>query len=531
MHRNKPNIVLVGFMGSGKTSVGRLLATRLGLDFRDLDAEIASEAGCSIPELFRSVGEAEFRVLERSVVQRLAHQERVVLATGGGAVVDPDNLTTLRQKGVLVYLNFPFSVLWERIKGSQERPLVFQGEEALGRLYDARQASYTLADYTISPSAKATPEEIAQLIIQRLSPDQPSLMVQTRTSQYPFYLGDGFFPVEGCRDLPPAGKGLLVTDEKVGSLYRHAVLERLAQAGWDLVDVTFAQGEQTKCLQNAQRIWEAGFAHGMDRKGCIFALGGGVIGDLAGFAASTYMRGVNFIILPTTLLAMVDSSIGGKVGINHPRGKNLIGAFHHPRAVLASVDSLSSLDRRNLSAGWAEVIKSALIGDAPYYQYLVSQKPVLESRETQLEAVFRSAKVKAAIVAQDEHEQGVRKLLNLGHTLGHGLEQALGYGTLLHGEAVAIGLAFAAFIAQRLGVAKYPLTTELRTLLPSYRLPFQWPEEAGVQEVLEPMLLDKKNQAGGVTFLLPIAPGEIVEERLKVEEVHRLMLEFRGENR
>ena len=535
MIRTKSNIVLIGFMGAGKTTVGKVLAGQLGKTFVDLDEYIIKKAGHSVAEIFEEVGESGFRQLESTAVAELSQQTELVLATGGGTVINQNNFTRLRQTGVVIYLNPSYAVLEEHIRaGGSQRPLARLNANQLLQLYQERQAWYDLADYQVTygvldnlMAVVAVAEEIKRL----LKPGTPTLVIDTPTSQYFYWLGRGLFTSSqlACLPKPVTSKALLVTDETVGGLYADLVTQTLSQLGWDLARITFPAGEEQKRLENLELIWEQGFQHGVDRKGCIFALGGGVIGDLAGFAAATYMRGINFVNFPTTLLAMVDSSIGGKVGVNHARGKNLVGAFHHPQSVIASIDILDSLDERNLAAGWGEVIKTALIGDPVYYRQLVAEQPGLRLPETQVDAVFRSAKVKVAIVQRDEHEQGLRKLLNLGHTLGHGLEQALGYGKLLHGEAVAIGMVAAVYVAQRLGLAEAPLTSELKNLLTHYRLPVAWPRELGVTEVTTPVLLDKKNQSGQVTMLLPIKPGEIVEEALTVTEFNRLMEAFRGE--
>ena len=535
MIRTKSNIVLIGFMGAGKTTIGKVLAGQLGKTFVDLDEYIIQKAGRSIATIFEEVGESGFRQLESTAVAELSEKTGIVLATGGGTPINHNNFAKLREIGVVIYLNPSYAVLKEHLKAdSSQRPLAKLNADQLLQLYQERQAWYGLADYQVTyetlddlAAVVAVAEEIKLL----LEPSSPTLVIDTPTSQYSYWLGRGFFTSGqlACLPKPVTPKALLVTDATVGALYADRVTQNLAQLGWDLAVVTFPAGEEQKRLVNLELIWEQGFQHGVDRKGCIFALGGGVIGDLAGFAAATYMRGIPFVNFPTTLLAMVDSSIGGKVGINHARGKNLVGAFHHPQSVIASIDMLESLDIRNLAAGWGEVIKTALIGDPVYYRQLVGEQPELRLPETQVEAVFRSAKVKVAIVQRDEHEQGLRKLLNLGHTLGHGLEQALGYGKLLHGEAVAIGMVAAAYVAQRLGLAETPLTDELRTFLTHYNLPVAWPTGLSITEVTTPVLLDKKNQSGQVTMLLPIKPGEIVEEALKVTEFNKLMEAFRGE--
>ncbi len=528
MVRHKPNLVLVGFMGAGKTTIGRELAVHLGRAFVDLDAAIADRAGQSISEIFALHGEEYFRQLEAEVTRDIALGTGQVIATGGGTITNPDSLTALRRTGVVIWLAPPLELLLKRIlTPHSSRPLVRMGPEALRELYYEREQFYRLADYKVTPAVDYEIADTVSQIIAVLDPDNPTIEVTTPTAHYPFRLSRDFNFPELARLKP--GRAILVTDTTVGGLYAEQVSEMLVGAGWQVTPVVLPPGEKTKTLTNAELIWRIGFDAGLDRHGLIVALGGGVIGDLAGFAAATYMRGTGFLIIPTTLLAMVDSSIGGKVAINHERGKNLIGAFHHPRAVLAPLDSLASLDERNLAAGWAEVVKSALIGDAAYFQQLSTDLPSLSETATLAEAVFRSARVKRDIVNQDQFESGVRKNLNLGHTLGHCLEQATGFDKLLHGEAVAIGMVFAAMAAEKLGLAEEPLTSRIERLLTHYKLPTKWPAGVATADAIKPVSLDKKNQAGRITLILPSAAGKVIETSVTLIEFTRLVEQFRGE--
>ncbi|MBO8125868.1 MAG: 3-dehydroquinate synthase [Firmicutes bacterium] len=531
MFRNKPNIVLVGFMGAGKSTIGKALAELLHRPFVDTDELIVEKAGLSIPEVFAQRGEAAFRELEAAVIQEAAQREGAVIAVGGGSVTRVESLMNLRQKGVLVHLAPPFELILPRIMSDPERPMAALGEEGLRRLYQERAQWYNLADYEFSYGAEDSPAEVAKRIASLLARDSLTFTVKAKTRSYSYLLGSDFTFQTELANLRRAtsAKALLVTDTTVGELYGAEVSQILSGLGWQVKVVSFPSGEGAKNLQSVEAIWEAGFDFGLDRKSVIFALGGGVIGDLAGFAAATFMRGIPFVILPTTLLAMVDSSVGGKTGVNHRRGKNLVGAFHQPWGVYAALKTLGTLDDRNLAAGWAEVVKSALIGDPAYYHHLASSKPSLRDVEHQAEAIFRSAKVKASIVARDEHEAGLRKQLNLGHTLGHGLEQALGYGTWLHGEAVSVGLVSEAWIAGKLGLAKPELANELAALLAHYGLPVSWPEGLELDAVMAPILLDKKNTGGRITLLLVVRPGQIQEVALSQRDYRNLLAEFRGE--
>ncbi|MCB1608137.1 MAG: 3-dehydroquinate synthase [Xanthomonadales bacterium] len=309
-----------------------------------------------------------------------------------------------------------------------------------------------------------------------------------------------------------AGRGcLLVTDQTVGALYAERIL-----AGLDLPSshcLSLPPGEQHKHLGSFETIVTRMAELGLRRDGCLIALGGGVVGDLAGFAAAAYMRGVDFVQCPTTLLAMVDSSVGGKTGLNLPSGKNLVGAFWQPQLVLADIEVLSTLSDREYRAGLAEVIKYAAIGDAGFFDWLEQQVEQINARDTQTIAqmVAISCRHKAAIVARDEREAGERALLNFGHTFGHALEAGTDYRTLLHGEAVAIGMLQAARLSSAMGMAPQQDAERLSQLLRAVKLPVD-PPRLPLQRLHHHLALDKKAVAGGLKFILwrGIGQAEIV---------------------
>ncbi|MET0332238.1 MAG: 3-dehydroquinate synthase [Dyella sp.] len=297
---------------------------------------------------------------------------------------------------------------------------------------------------------------------------------------------------------------LVVSNTKVAPLYLVRVGQALDAAGLRWNSYLLDDGEAHKSFANVQHVLSALAEMGATRDACVIALGGGVVGDLAGFSAACWMRGIDFIQMPTTLLAMVDSSVGGKTGVNLPAGKNLVGAFHQPRAVVADIGTLTSLPQREYSAGLAEVVKGAAIGDLPFFEWLEDHAPALVARERGplIEAIARKVNYKAGVVARDETEQGERALLNLGHTFGHALETAGHYTTLLHGEGVAVGMLLAARLSERLGMSAPADTARLEHLLRRLELPTAIPAGMQPQQLLALMRLDKKNSAGLLNLIL-----------------------------
>jgi 3-dehydroquinate synthase len=337
--------------------------------------------------------------------------------------------------------------------------------------------------------------------------------------RYPIRIGAGLLGDGAAwRDAIRGVHALIVSDEHVAPLYAQRLREALIRAPGQPVRVetlVLPAGEAHKDLAAVARVLDALAQLGATRDACVLALGGGVVGDIAGFAAACWMRGIDFVQFPTTLLAMVDSAVGGKTGVDHAAGKNLIGAFHQPRAVIADLDTLATLPDRELRAGLAEVIKTACIGDADFFAWLEAHMDALLARDADAmgHAIATCCRFKAGIVARDEREAGERALLNFGHTFGHALEAEAGYGTLLHGEAVAIGMVLAARLSARLGMAGEADTQRLAQLLQRCELPIAPPPGLAADALLARMRLDKKNRAGSLRLILwrGIGRVEIVE--------------------
>ena len=352
-----------------------------------------------------------------------------------------------------------------------------------------------------------------------------SLCVALGERSYPIHIGAGIIGEGALYAEHVAGAAAVVTDRVVAPLYLPLVQEALRRAGSRVVPVIVEDGEQAKRWQVLDQVVDALLAARLGRDAVIVALGGGVVGDLAGFAAAVYQRGVPFIQVPTTLLAQVDSSIGGKTAINHARGKNMIGAFHQPRAVIADVATLDTLPERELSAGLAEVIKHGAALDPAFLEWLEENMAALLARERSAlaYAVRRSCELKAAIVAEDERESGSRALLNFGHTFGHAIEAATGYGAWLHGEAVAAGMVLAARLSARAGLLARSDSDRLEELIARARLPTR-PPRMEPARWLELMALDKKSTQAGMRFVLLEGLGKAalksgVDERLVREVV------------
>ncbi len=330
---------------------------------------------------------------------------------------------------------------------------------------------------------------------------------------YPIYIGAGILPGL-ARLLEEQGidqkrKLLLVSDSQVFPLYGEKVVAGLREAGYTVFQAIVPAGESSKNLEQLESLVEIGIQSGLDRTSVILALGGGVVGDLAGFLAAVYMRGISFVQLPTTLLAH-DSSVGGKVGVNHRLGKNMIGAFHQPALVVFDVETLHTLPPREVTSGYAEVIKHALIADLEFAQWLLKQQEGLLRLESSLvkKAILRGCQIKAEIVCQDEQEHGVRALLNYGHTIGHALEAVSGYSRYTHGEAVAIGMVGAALLSEALGLA-HNVVLPTRKLLSSFSLPVSLEEQWSIEELMAAIKRDKKGKQGSIHFVLPTKIGQV----------------------
>jgi len=507
-------LALSGPMGVGKSTIGRRIAERTGVPFIDIDDEIARAAGRSVAEIFRVDGEPAFRARERMMIAKHLAEGPKVIALGGGAVVDDGIRRQLIDRSILVTLDAPAEIIADRLgaAGVAKRPLLAGGSpvERLRALIGTRAGAYAECHARIATGERSV-DEVAADVIALWQRDPVAVALGERS--YRIEIGAGV-----RHELPATlallgGQVILVTDDRAWP----AVEGRLG-------DLTFAarvvlpSGEVHKTIESVARVWDAALERGIDRRAVILAVGGGVVGDLAGFAAATLLRGVRFVQVPTTLLAMVDASVGGKTAIDRPQGKNLVGAFHQPSAVLADTELLETLPARELRSGLAEVAKTALIADGALLDAL-ERIDVSTLDAKGLAAIVRaSIACKARVVAEDERDvTGARAALNFGHTVGHALEAHGDYSRLTHGEAVALGMIAALRIGVARGVTRPDLLERARALLTRLGLPTDLDREP-LFEALPRIASDKKREGAKIAFVLLEDVGRTRNERLSLEE-------------
>jgi 3-dehydroquinate synthase len=548
MNRQASNIVITGFSGTGKSLVAREVAGQLGWDFIDTDAEIVSLAKTPIAEIFQQDGEAKFRELEREVIKRASRRSHKVIATGGGAIVDPQNHAQLARNGFIVCLDAKPETIYQRLfqegsHGSEIRPLL-EGDNPLERIRQLkaqRQPYYDDVDLVINTDDLSISEVAREVIrgwglLRGVYPERDSSVaslpqndkkrrtrndvvedvacwVETATRRYPIFVGYGLLDKLGeeLKKVTSSHVAIVISDENVSRLYGDRVENVLRNAGFAVNSVIVPPGEKTKCIDTAIDIYDFLIKKRVERDDMLIALGGGMIGDLAGFVAATYLRGIPWIQVPTSLIGMVDASIGGKVAVNHPEGKNLIGAFYQPNFVLADTRALATLPERELTSGWAEVVKYGLILDKDFFKFLESNVDRLAKLEQGAvnEAIIHSASLKAQVVSQDEKERGQRIILNYGHTIAHGLEAATRYIGFLHGEAVAIGMMGAAKLSQRLGILPASVVKRQQSLLRKFGLPTAF-LGVNLAEIAKATEVDKKTRAKGIRWVLLEGIGKTV---------------------
>ncbi len=505
-------------MGAGKTAIGKRLAARLNLPFYDSDQEIERAAGMSVAEIFARHGEPHFRAGEKRVIERLLAGPPMVLATGGGAFMDAGTRQTIAAAAVSVWLHSPVHVLVNRVRGRTHRPLLNQGDPAaiLTRLLETRGPVYALADIILH-GAEDSAEVTTNKVLEKLQTHMPAKRVPVRLANtaYEVVIGPDLLRRAGSLMAPilPQKRVAIISDATVAGLHLATLQASLDEVGIAHQVITVPPGEASKSFESFGRVVAKLLDLKVDRHTTVVALGGGVIGDLAGFAAAATLRGLPFVQIPTSLLAQVDSSVGGKTGINAPQGKNLIGAFHQPKLVLADTSILGTLPVREWRAGYAEIVKAGLIADADFYAWCEAQGAAMLAGDAALvaQAVERAVAFKAAVVADDEREEkkdGGRALLNLGHTFAHALEAETGYGAgLLHGEAVAVGIVLATELSAHLGLCPQEDTGRIAAHFASVGLPIRI-AELPVEHLLAHMKQDKKMKAGKLTFILTHGIGQ-----------------------
>lgn len=524
-------VVLIGPTGSGKSSVGRLLAMLLHWQFADLDEEIVRISGMSVPEIFAHEGEKSFRILEADALEALTYRRRIVIATGAGVVERRENRALLHHESRVVALLASPETIWSRLLQHAVSPAeigrirpMLAGSDPLRRLRNlstrrARlyaEADETLVVESLSPEAAAA-RIVAGLAGRGLLPDDGAgtSCWLTRTQHGPDYeIVVGWNAItrltERLKNLRLPKRLHVITDDAVGALYEPPLMTALQEAGFAPQVYRVPPGENSKSAAQLGAIYDWLAARRAERNEAILALGGGVVGDLAGYAAATWLRGVPLVQIPTSLLAQVDASIGGKVAINHPQGKNLIGAFYPPLLVLSDPALLMTLPERQYIEGLAEMVKHGVALDMGYFMRLELNASDLLRREpvALTKAIVESASIKSAVVQIDEregaHDERIR--LNYGHTIGHALESVAGYGTWLHGEAVAAGMNVAARIGASLGVTPAEVVERQEKLLTYLGLPTSL-EGVSANALMGAALWDKKVRGGAVRWILPTTLG------------------------
>jgi shikimate kinase/3-dehydroquinate synthase len=514
----RPAIVFIGFMAAGKTRAAEAAADRLGLAALDVDGLLESELGESIASLFERGEEREFRRREEALILELLesdHEGPQVIALGGGAI-ESERVRDALAGHLCVWCDVREELAWLRAEGSG-RPLAVDREEFSRRYAERRPLYESLARVILPSDAREAAYDAAPWIAELRDAPRPvregvrMVWAASESGGYPALVGRGLIRM-GFPAID--GRRFLVTDRNVGPRYA----ETLSPDGSFELD----PGEAQKTLGTAELIWAELVEFGMTRHDTVIALGGGVVGDVAGFCAATYQRGVPVLQVPTTLVAQVDSAYGGKTGVDLPEAKNYVGAYHQPLAVLADPSTLETLPAEELAAGFVEVVKTALIEGGPLWEWVRAIDDL--DPEGLEDVIFECARTKIAVVAEDERDSGRRAVLNLGHTVGHAIEAQTGYGRYRHGEAVGLGL----LAALRLSGAD-ELRGEVAELLASHGLPDSLDSEVSVDGLIEAIGRDKKRTREGVGFVLLERPGEPRwGERVEPDRVRAAVEELRN---
>jgi shikimate kinase/3-dehydroquinate synthase len=518
-------LLLNGFMGVGKSTVGREVAVRAGRPFIDLDDRVEAELGCSIADYFSRSGEAAFRAVEREVFLRVfaaatASAEPPVVALGGGTLLSREPRLRAVDEAVVVTLEAAAHEIVQRVSGNEARPLL-KGSltiERVQELLEVRAHAYAEAHARFSTTGR----KIDHLAVELLEVwKRDPVGVAAGVTSYSVEFGRNFAAsrIAAFTEGSPAA---LITDKNVGPLHAAPFQKALAAAGQSPAVVVLEAGEAHKHVQSVERIWKELLAVGADRRTLCVGLGGGVVTDITGFTASTWMRGVRWVGVPTTLLAMVDASVGGKTGVDLGPAKNAVGAFWQPAGVLCDVALEATEPVREYRSALAEVVKTAVIGDPALFELLEARVGAVNERDPAMveEMVRRCVRVKARIVSADEREAGLRAVLNLGHTVGHALEAQGGYGRLTHGEAVSLGLVAALRLGVRLGVTPKELETRVKNLLDAIGLPTNLGGEP-LEGAAGLVGHDKKRKGSKLRFVFAHDLGRVDTQDLELDALRR----------
>lgn len=514
----KINIALTGIMGAGKSSVGSKLAKYLRRKFIDLDSYIEKQEGRTVKEIFESEGEAYFRMLEKRALNEVFSNNNLVVALGGGSIVDPANRDLIRKRAKLITLLADIETISQRVEHKTHRPLLkgMEQQETLTKLWEARKEAYMDTDLQICTQNKSV-DALAKIIISELGLDEIAygrLNVEIPRSPHSYdILFDDLVKIN-LKKLNIGKKILILSQSGVPEQYLNR-LKSVLNSHYEVHSLVLEDGEKNKDFFNYQIIVQNLLSHKFERKDTLIALGGGVVGDMGGFAASTYFRGINYVQIPTTLLSMIDSSVGGKTGINVPEGKNLVGSFYQPNLVFIDVAHLETLPEKEFKSGLGELIKYAILGyqwdslivdeDDSFFNFIDRHHKAILERDPEIltKIIKHCLIIKTNIVVNDERESGIRMHLNLGHTFGHAIEEVTNYKRYSHGEAVAIGIICSCYLAEQIDIFSPILTNKIIELMKSFGMDYQLPEDIDINELLASMKHDKKVEQGQLKFILP----------------------------
>ncbi|MCH2107700.1 MAG: 3-dehydroquinate synthase [Polyangiaceae bacterium] len=519
-------LLLSGFMATGKSTVGKIVAKKTSRPFFDLDQQIEKGAGCTIAQIFSEKGEAAFREIEQRTLRALLDFDGVapVISLGGGALIDRPWRVEVLGRTVVVSLEASLPVLIARAKraASGVRPLLaaHDPEYQITRLLEQRALGYRESHDQICTD-ELSPAEVAEKVIATWRRDE--IAVAAGFSSYCVSIGHNKIATELERKVGSPSGLLFVSDENVAPLHGQGVRNIMAKTSLPHSEVLLPPGEPAKNLQIQAKIYQAAFEARLDRQGLMIGLGGGVVTDMTGFAAATWVRGIRWLGLPTTLLSMVDASVGGKTAVDFSTAKNSVGAFWQPSGVICDVSALKTESERAYRGALSEVIKTALIGDATLLDFLEEKSEEILARDfgVMTEVLDRCVRVKARVVSLDEREAGVRASLNLGHTIGHALESSGGYEELTHGEAVSLGLVAALRLGNQLGVTETPLTERVLQLLERLGLPHRLKANR-LEEATQLLGLDKKRAGSEIKFIFCKSAGDVMFKMVSLDDLIRL---------
>ena len=507
------HILLYGPVGAGKSTVGKILARNLNLPFVDSDQVIETSSGMSISQIMSQQGERVARDLETAALKQIITNKESVIALGGGALLRDENRALVERNGKVIFLVAELEMLLGRLHSdSNKRPLLAGDlREKLTFLLAKRKEHYD--SFPLRFDANQAPEKIAWQIQVALGRFHLAAM-----GEYDVVVQNGGIDRLGeMLKLRGLHIPIIVTDRNIAQFHAERVITSLKNAGFDPKTITLPAGEAHKNLDTVSALWNSFLKNGLNRKSTVIALGGGVIGDMAGFAASTYMRGIHWVCVPTTLLSLVDASLGGKTGFDLPEGKNLIGSFYPPKLVLADPQVLTTLPEVEFVSGLAEVVKHGIISDPELFD--VCARGIEYVKDNLEQIVKRAMAVKIKIIEEDPYEKGIRAMLNFGHTVGHAVELVSKF-ELRHGEAVAIGMVVEAKHAEKIGLSNKGLSKKIENALCALGLPVDIPKDLLREEIIHAMRRDKKKNANAIRFALPVEIGKVeLVDVMNLEEI------------